>query len=178
LSLETRRGRLPLPAGLLLLATLVMALGAACGKGSTSVEPEPDPDPGANPEPGVVQTPPEGAAQVSVQLLEWSVTPDAESAPAGEVYFLADNVGGEVHELVVVKSDLPPGELPVVDGKVQEDSVDFRGEIEGFAAGSQASGVFDLEAGTYILFCNIVEEEGGDLESHYLQGMHTTFTVQ
>jgi len=179
LSLETRRGRLPVPAALLLLATLMIALGAACGKGSSTVEPEPDPDPVADPEPGVVQAPPEGAAQVSVQLLEWSVTPDAGSAPAGEVYFLADNIGGETHELVVVRSDLPSGELPVVDGKVQEDAVDFRGEIEGFAAGSQASGVFDLEPGSYILFCNIVEEEeGGELESHYQEGMHTAFTVQ
>lgn len=142
-------------------------------------EPDPEADPEPDPEPGVVLPPPEGATEVDVTLAEWSVTPDTETVPAGEVYFLADNAGGEIHELVVVKSDLPDGDLPVEDGAVPENDVDFRGEIEGFAAGSQASGVFDLEPGNYILFCNIVEvEEDGEIESHYEEGMHTTITVE
>jgi hypothetical protein len=36
----------------------------------------------------------------------------------------------------------------------------------------------DLEAGTYLLLCNVVEEEEtGEVESHFAEGMHTTFTV-
>jgi hypothetical protein len=150
-----------------------------------TVEPQADPDPEADPEPegqaavGVVQTPPEGAVQVDVTLTEFQVTPDTSSVPAGQVYFLADNRGAETHELVVVRSDLQPDALPVVDGAVPEDDVDFIGEIEGFAAGSQASGVFDLEAGSYVLFCNLVEtEESGEIESHYEEGMHAAFTVE
>jgi hypothetical protein len=127
---------------------------------------------------GVVEPKPEGATQVDVTLTEWSVTPGEGSAPAGEIYFLASNEGVDPHELVVVKSDLDPADLPVEDGAVVEDELDFRGEIEGFASGTQASGVFDLEAGRYVLFCTIVEEEDGELESHYELGMHTAFTVE
>lgn len=127
---------------------------------------------------GVVEPKPDGAAQVDVTLDEWSVTPADDGAPAGEIYFLASNIGDDPHELVVVKSDLDPGELPVEDGAVVEDELDFRGEIEGFAPATEASGVFDLEAGRYVLFCTIVEEEDGALESHYELGMHTEFTVE
>ena len=127
---------------------------------------------------GVVEPKPQGATQVDVTLTEWSVTPTPTSAPAGEIYFLASNEGEDPHELVVVKSDLDPADLPVEDGAVVEDELDFRGEIEGFASGTQASGVFDLEAGRYVLFCTIVEEVNGELESHYELGMHTEFTVE
>jgi hypothetical protein len=37
----------------------------------------------------------------------------------------------------------------------------------------------DLESGSYVLICNIVEkEEGGEVESHYQNGMRTEFTVE
>jgi len=36
----------------------------------------------------------------------------------------------------------------------------------------------DLKAGGYILICNIVEKVPGEpVESHYLQGMRTSFVV-
>jgi hypothetical protein len=126
---------------------------------------------------GVVEPMPEGAVQVRVTLDEWSVTPEVSEVEAGQIYFLADNVGEDPHELVVAKSDLDFEEVPVEDGAVVEDELDFRGEIEGFASGTSASGVFELEAGRYILFCTIVEQEDGELESHFQQGMFTEFTV-
>ncbi|MEX2158108.1 MAG: phosphate/phosphite/phosphonate ABC transporter substrate-binding protein [Dehalococcoidia bacterium] len=171
------------------LSTYLTLTGLEFSEGNTGAQPDPDPDPepattpqpdpDPDPEPGAELTPPDGAAQVLVQLLEWEVDAEVDTASAGQVYFLADNVGAETHELVVVRSDLEPGDLPVVDGKVDEEAVDFRGEIEGFASGSRASGVFDLDPGTYVLFCNIVEvEEDGELESHYEQGMFTSFRVE
>jgi hypothetical protein len=33
----------------------------------------------------------------------------------------------------------------------------------------------DLEAGNYVLICNIWDED--EQEAHYLEGMRTTFTV-
>jgi hypothetical protein len=37
----------------------------------------------------------------------------------------------------------------------------------------------DLEAGTYVLLCNLVEEEDtGEVESHFAEGMHAMFTVE
>jgi len=162
---------------LALAAALLASIG--CGDSGTKVEPEPDPEPGANADPGAVSTPPLGSTLVSIALTEFSVVPDPATAPAGEVYFLATNAGAEAHELVVIKSDLAPDALPNGEGRVPEDEVDFIGEIEPFAAGSDASIVFELEQGAYVLICNIVEEEAsGNTESHYLEGMHAAFTVE
>jgi len=118
---------------------------------------------------------------IDVALGEWVVKVDPASVSAGEVTVVADNQGAETHELVIVRansaSDLPVDE----NGKVLEDELEagtFIGEIEEFAAGSSQEDTFDLEAGTYILFCNIVEEESdGTFESHFQEGMHTTLTV-
>lgn len=122
-----------------------------------------------------------GGSTVDVALSEWVVDPDPTSVSAGEITFKADNQGAEAHELVIVRADSAAG-LPTDEtGKVEEDGLPsgaFIGEIEEFAAGETEEGTFDLDAGTYILFCNIVEEEAdGTFESHFQEGMHTTFTV-
>ena len=122
-----------------------------------------------------------GGDSVDVVLSEWIVEPDPTSAAAGTVEIVAKNEGGEVHELVVVKGD-DPDALPVdEDGKVIEDDLpegDFIGEIAEFDAGTEETASFDLEAGSYILFCNITEEEDdGTVESHFQEGMVNTITV-
>ena len=175
LSLNIRRTAI---FGLVFIAAIAM-LAAACGGGDTKVAPEPDPDPGANAAPGNVEDPPAGATQVDVQLVEFKVVPDPESVPAGTIYFLAGNNGGEAHELVIVRSDVAPGDLPVGDdGRIPEDEIDLVDEIEPFSAGSDASIALDLEPGAYVLLCNIAEEEGGEIESHYQKGMFAAFTVE
>jgi hypothetical protein len=117
---------------------------------------------------------------VDVSLFEWGVDPSTDSLAAGEITFAATNDGGEPHELVIVR-DVAPGDLPVdEDGRVVEDDLPdgaFIGEIEEFEAGTTESATFDLEAGTYTLFCNIIEEEGGEVESHYVNGMVTTIEI-
>ncbi len=129
-------------------------------------------------EPGVVQPKPAGAKQVNVGLSEWAVTPDRTQVEAGSIYFLTTNSGpDDAHELVIVKTDLAPDQLPVVDGLVPEDQVDIIGEIEPFEPGTAASGVFNLQPGNYVLICNIAEIENGSLESHYQLGMRIAFTV-
>lgn len=121
-----------------------------------------------------------GGGSLDVSLYEWGVDPSATSVDAGEVTFNATNDGGETHELVIVK-DVAPADLPVdEDGKVIEDDLPegaFIGEIEEFEAGGAESASFDLEAGTYTLFCNIVEVEDGEAESHFQEGMVTTISV-
>lgn len=121
-----------------------------------------------------------GGSDVDVSLFEWDVEAPA-SASAGEVTFNASNDGGEVHELVIVKG-VAPADLPVdEDGKVIEDDLPegaFIGEIEEFEAGTTESATFDLEEGTYTLFCNITEEEeDGEIESHFQEGMVTTIEI-
>jgi uncharacterized cupredoxin-like copper-binding protein len=129
--------------------------------------------------PGEVKPKPPEAAQVNVTLAEWSVTPDPTTISAGGVYFLANNMGpADPHELVIIRTDLPPDQLPVVDGKVPEDQVEFIGEIEAFAPGTQAADTFTLAPGSYALICNIAEMEGGQLESHYQLGMSASLVVE
>lgn len=130
-------------------------------------------------EPGRVQPKPEGAAQVNVTLREWAIDVSPARVKAGKVYFLVENKGPEdPHEMVIVRTDRPAGQLPVVNGIVPEDRVEIVGEVEAFAPGTKASGVFDLEPGRYVLICNIAEREQGKLESHYQEGMYTTLTVE
>lgn len=119
---------------------------------------------------------------VDVTLQEFAVIPAQDSAPAGQVTFRAENTGPEDnHELVVIKTDLGPDALPTADdGSVDEDGegIDVIGEIEEFPPGETQSATFDLEAGSYVLICNVVEEHEGELEAHYAMGMRTAFTVE
>jgi len=193
-------GRFSLNVGFAMLATILVlaasAFAAACEsegtrqaeptvsstpqpQGDPEAEPDPEADPVADVAPGVVETPPPGAPQVKVTLAEWVIARDVDSVKAGETYFLADNVGpNDAHELVVVKTDLPPGQLPVQDGRVPADEVDIVGAVPPFRPFSQASLTLDLAPGNYALICNIAEVENGKLESHYQLGMYTPFVVE
>ncbi len=118
---------------------------------------------------------------IEVVLSEWIVEPDPTSADAGDVTFDADNQGGEVHELVVVRAD-SAADLPtddagaVVEDELPEDAI--AGEIEDIEAGSTKSVTLELGAGNFVLFCNITEVlPSGEVESHFAEGMHATFTV-
>ena len=53
------------------------------------------------------------------------------------------------------------------------------GEIEPFPAKQRCTGTFQLAAGRYALFCNILETEAdGTKENHYANGMRTAFEVR
>jgi uncharacterized cupredoxin-like copper-binding protein len=119
---------------------------------------------------------------VAVTLQEFSVLPAQDSAPAGSITFEVENTGPEdTHEFVVIKTDLAPDALPTAeDGSVDEtgEGMEVIGEIEDLATGSTETLIVDLDAGSYVLICNIVEEEGGDTLVHYQLGMRTGFTVE
>lgn len=119
-------------------------------------------------------------SEVDVSLFEWNVEPTPTSVDAGEVTFTATNDGGEAHEMVVVKG-IAPEDLPLNDdGSVNEDALPadaFMGEVEEIEPGDSDSVSFDLDAGEYTIFCNIVETDNGETESHFDQGMVSTITV-
>jgi hypothetical protein len=124
----------------------------------------------------------DGAPTTSVTLSEWIVEPDPASADAGEIEFVGDNKGGETHELVVVRARGADALPTDSDGAVDEEQLpkgSLIGEIEDIATESSKSVTLDLEAGNYVLFCNISEEQpDGSVESHFAEGMHAEFVVE
>jgi uncharacterized cupredoxin-like copper-binding protein len=122
-----------------------------------------------------------GGSSVGVTLQEFAVVPDEDSAEGGEVTFEIENVGEETHEFVVIATDLDATELPTAeDGSVDEEGsgIEVVDEVEDVPSGESEELTVDLEEGNYVLICNIVEEEGGEPESHYQEGMRTAFTVE
>ena len=120
-----------------------------------------------------------GGTTIDVTLQEWSVNPSPASAPAGEVTFTVTNDGPEdIHEFVVLKTDLDPGDLPTDDhGAVTEDGegIEVVDEIEDIPVGEAQELTVTLEAGNYVLLCNIYSQD--EDEAHYEQGMRTAFEV-
>jgi uncharacterized cupredoxin-like copper-binding protein len=118
--------------------------------------------------------------EINVTLQEFSVIPDPDSADAGEVTFNVENVGpDDVHEFVIFKTDLEPDALPTVaDGSVDETGagLELIDEIEDIPVGETQTVTVDLEAGNYVLICNIFDE--AENEAHYQEGMRTAFTVE
>ncbi len=118
---------------------------------------------------------------VDVTLQEFAVSVVPATAPAGEVTFTITNIGpDDVHEFVVVKTDLEPTDLPTVaSGAVDEEGegIEPVDEVEDIPVGKTETLTVNLEAGNYVLFCNIEEKEGGEVISHYHNGMRTAFTV-
>ena len=120
----------------------------------------------------------EGDVDVTVQ--EFAVIPAAASAPAGDVTFNVTNDGpDDTHEFVVFKTDLAPDALPTnEDGTVDEEGegVEHIDEIEDIAVGDTQSLSVNLQAGNYVLICNIYDE--AEQEAHYQEGMRVGFTVE
>jgi uncharacterized cupredoxin-like copper-binding protein len=118
--------------------------------------------------------------EVNVTLSEFVVEPEEDSAEAGEVTFRPQNEGGETHEFLVVEAD-SADDLPTdEDGAFDEEGFgedNVLGEVEDIEAGDDGELTLDLEAGSYVMMCNLVEEEDGESESHFAEGMHAEFTV-
>ncbi|HYZ13685.1 MAG TPA: sulfocyanin-like copper-binding protein [Actinomycetota bacterium] len=109
---------------------------------------------------------------VGATLADFSITLDSDSAPAGEVTFDVTNDAEQTHEFVVFQTDLAEDQLPTNDeGVVDEEGegVTLIDEIEDVAGGSSQSLTVNLDAGSYVLICN--------LPGHYQQGMHASFSA-
>lgn len=99
---------------------------------------------------------------------EQYLTPEPTSVPAGPTTFTLTNVGNREHEMVVLKTDTPADQLEVnAEDKVSE--ADSVGEVPETPEGESGTVTLDLEAGDYVLVCNIAK--------HYSQGMFAAFTV-
>jgi hypothetical protein len=119
----------------------------------------------------------DGAAPgaLHVELREWAVSgengEDLPEIDAGETTFEAHNEGQTPHELAIIKTDLDAADLPISRSAVDEDGAgELVGRIDAFAGGAVEEGTFNLDAGRYVLLCNIA--------GHYQQGMYASLTVR
>jgi uncharacterized cupredoxin-like copper-binding protein len=143
-----RRGRRP---GVLLTVVAVLALAASAGGGKSS--------PGA------------GTAKATEKDFAISLSPT--TVDAGKVTFDVTNNGPSVHEFVVFKTDLAADQLPLSKDGSQVDEngsgVTHVDEIEDVKSGSTQTLQVQLQAGKYVVICN--------LPGHYKLGMHAPLTV-
>jgi len=154
----------------LLLLTLVFGVTlGACGDDDTNAESEVSRDC----EPVGTELAASADQTVAVDLTEYAFGPAELSVRPGVVTFEARNDGEERHELAF----LPGGQdVPFTDGAPDEGALAAAGafELEGFSPSQTCSATYDLEPGTYTLFC-IVEADDG--QTHYEKGMRGTLTV-
>jgi uncharacterized cupredoxin-like copper-binding protein len=106
---------------------------------------------------------------IDATIKDFSISLDPSTATAGEVTFDITNEGPSTHEFVVIQTDDAPDDLPVENDEVTEDGLTVIGEQEDIPASSTASLTLTLDAGQYVVFCNIT--------GHYSQGMYSGLTV-
>ena len=104
---------------------------------------------------------------VRVTEKEFTINAVPASAKPGRVTFVVKNAGKLEHELVVVKTNLAPGKLPLKGTKASE--AGRVGKIPPFKPGATKQLSLDLKAGKYVLFCNV--------SGHYKLGQRTGFKV-
>ncbi len=114
-----------------------------------------------------------GEREVRVELSNWHVDPSRSTIAAGEVTFQAvhdelhahgEDELGLTHNLVVLRK-LPDGTF---------EQVARTGDIP---TGKSERLTVKLDAGEYVLGCDVVEDAAGEVVSHYQKGMHVEFTV-
>ena len=144
-----------------------------------------------------------GGSQPTFVLSEFKINLE-RTIPAGQIDVKIDNQGGEKHEVVIVAAKDANALPKKADGSVDEDKIpqtDKIGESGDVAARTSTTKSFTLKSGTYIAFCNIVDDmgmtgstmmgttmmgggSGGPAAGsaaghvHFAQGMFTTFTVK
>ena len=123
------------------------------------------------------------------RLYEWGITADSNTFTPGRQTITALNIGGHTHELVIVKATDAAALPTKPDGSVDENALKSEkvGEIADVGAGSSKRATFDLAPGSYVVFCNLVDDigmgnggvpmGGGRAHVHFELGMHTAFAV-
>jgi uncharacterized cupredoxin-like copper-binding protein len=116
-------------------------------------------------------TAPTGAGGVTVKLGEYFIRPSPASVSSGKVRFTATNTGQLAHEMVVIKTNLAPDQLPLSGSEADEKKAgEVPGEIEDVAPGQTKSATIKLVPGKYVFICNFA--------GHYKAGQRVSFTVQ
>jgi hypothetical protein len=103
---------------------------------------------------------------------------DTTTVETGPTTFTVTNLGPGAHELVVLRTDLAPNKLPLIDDGTEANErapgVTLIGKSDLIQSGCAASVTFDLQKGDYVLICNLpgLPSGGtGTAEGHYEGGM-------
>ena len=118
--------------------------------------------------------------KVTVTLKDGSITLDPASLPKGPVEFTIKNDGQKQHSLLIIKTSIPPAEIPKKnDGSADTGAadVDVQHEVDEIDDGDDTSRTYEMDPGTYVLISNKVQEENNVKTADYSQGMYTSFTV-
>lgn len=112
-----------------------------------------------------------GAGAVEVSEKEYSISPSPSSRKAGTVTFTAKNDGALAHNLWVIETDKPAGDLPVKNSMVDSSAAGLKviGKTPTYEPGSNETLKVKLKPGNYVLVCNV--------SGHYQAGMREQFTV-
>jgi uncharacterized cupredoxin-like copper-binding protein len=120
------------------------------------------------------------AAAVNVTLSEYVVRAKPATVTGPSVKLVVQNKGTLTHEVVLVRTDGSPPPL-AADGSIDEDALpdgSFIGELEDLRPKVKATLKADLTPGSYLVFCNIVDDDDATMVSHYQEGMSTQLTVR
>jgi hypothetical protein len=117
-------------------------------------------------------------SDVSVAFSEWEIGLDPGNTRASELTFKFSNDGEVAHNFVIVKSDLPPAELPLTEDAVDKSKLNVEGGAGPIAPGppppNDQGYTVALSAGKYVLFCDVVAAG----VSHYRNGMYVSLLVE
>jgi uncharacterized cupredoxin-like copper-binding protein len=122
-----------------------------------------------------------GGATVNVTLSEWQIVTDRNTAPTGKIVVEASNKGADVHDLVLLETDLPPDGLPVTakgDVDLAASGVLVVSEIKDLAPGASGELTIDEAGPGKYVFVSTVATSNGMIVGHpYAKGMFKAFTV-
>jgi uncharacterized cupredoxin-like copper-binding protein len=141
---------------------VLAAAGAGCGGGDD------DGNAGGTKQDTTAAQSPAPSNALTIRMSEFAFEPKDAEAKAGKVTITAPNDGKVVHELVLLKTDADPADLPTKKGEVEEST--SVGEIADVEAGARKKGTFDLKPGKYAMVCA--------LPGHYEGGMYGSLTVK
>jgi plastocyanin len=116
----------------------------------------------------------DAVTSIAVALHEYELTPASLEAPVGIVTFATENTGVEAHELAFLPGG---GEVPLTDaGAPDEEALEAAGafELEAYGPGQTCNATYDLDPGTYTVFCLVEAPDGA---THLQKGMRGTLTV-
>ncbi len=114
----------------------------------------------------------EGTIAVGLIDPDWAVTASPAVVPAGDLTLTVENQGNLIHNLRVIRTDLPADQLPIgPDGfSVDEDNLNVVLSVAELNSGDSEDSNVTLEAGGYVLICNV--------PGHYESGMRIALTVE